>query len=299
MSELTETSVAEVGAALRERLLECKDVDNVERCAIFQEEDGILRCKATPAKMQELLDDLRAWTEVINEDATGVEVLADVVVSSTILGQARELLEKAGDVVNPQTVEAKAKILATEQWNRDMIAWVERLNRYQQYLDDVYDTNPSAYDSPLGCELIHRTVIDPLLFGWFWEEMPGIMQTSGGLYDVQTRPDWVSPYTLGNQRLAYRAAMQEAAWGLVNDLTTLAPDRDYCTNFPMDPRCWNWRAIGIGAGVVAAGLAGLWAWRTFGSSGETVVIQLETPRGMDLRGQDPATARQARRLASS
>jgi len=302
--ELTQTDVFEVGQRLRRDLLECVDVDNVERCAIFLEEDGIVRCKATPAKMQELLDELKEVTDAISEDTTGVEYVADIVTDPLqVAGRlsvgfdavlaARNLLEAAGEAINPKKLEVQAKILATEQWNRDLLAWEERFNRYQAYLDQVQLDHPDDWDNPEGCRLIQRTVIDPLLFGWFWEPMPGIMQTTTGLEDVQTRPDWVEPFTLGNQRLAYKDAMYEALVGLANDLTTLDPGAVYCEQFSGDPRCWNWRAIGIGAGVVGAALVGLWAWSKFRDlSDDEIVVRVEAPR--PLPPQRPTTPKRPR-----
>ncbi len=276
MSAITYQDISKISKRLTANYLECQDVENVTRCRIFADDD-FSKCKATPAAMQELVDDLRQQTENVLKAQTNFEYFLD----ASVLAAARAVL---GPLASAATVKKRATIIAGAQWSKDMDNWLTRLDIYQGHLDDVARDNPDAWDKPEGCKLITKEVIDPLLFGWFWEPMPGIMQTSSGMYDVQTRADWASPFMLGNQLKVYRDSMKEAAEQLLQDLTD--PRAGGCTN-AWDVRCWPWETIGFWGLIIGGGALTVW--------GLTRALDIAT-KIQDLRGDRSARRSQEVRV---
>lgn len=247
MSALTYQDISQISKRLTADLLECQDVENVTRCRIFEGND-YQKCKATPAAMQNLIDRLRRQTENLLAAQTNYEYFLD----ATVLAAAKSVL---GPLATEDTVRRRATIIAGAQFSKDLDNWLTRLDIYQDHLDDVAEDHPDAWETAEGCKLIVETVIDPLLFGWFWEPMPGIMQTSSGMYDVQTRADWASPFMLGNQLMVYREAMQEAAAELMRDLVD--PRSAGCLN-SWDIRCWPWDKIAFWGAIGGGAALAIW-----------------------------------------
>lgn len=244
MGTITNTDISTLSRRLTAELLECEDVENTTRCRIFSEAGGQLVCKATPARMELLLDQLEdKTTELANSYS-----VYDIDVPHEAVAAARAAL---GPMASLTAVNEYAETTTKAQWDKDYSNWLLRLDKYRGHLEDVKEQHPESWDKPEGCNLITKTLIDPLLFGWFWEPMPGIMQTTGGKKNVQTRPDWVSPFTLGNQINVYRDSMREAANELIQDLTD--PAGAGCRN-SLDPRCWDWPTVLFWGAIIGGGV---------------------------------------------
>jgi len=87
-----------------------------------------------------------------------------------------------------------------QQWNRDFLAWQERLSAYKRKTDDVIARGQGdAFPQPWGPE-----VMLPLLLGWF----PGAK--------VQVPLDAATPLSLSHQAEVTAAAL-EIAWSQLGD----------------------------------------------------------------------------------
>jgi len=274
MATLSPQNISAISKRIQGEYLQCADVQNTTRCRIF-DEGG--ECKATPAKMQELVDRLRAQTDAVANAQSYSEYFIDEATKAA----ARALL---GPMASEMQVLKHATIIADKQWMNDWSNWNARLDMYQSALDDVKRDHPESWSTSDGCKYITKSLIDPLLFGWFWKPMPGIMQTGAGQYDVQTRADWAAPFILGNGLKVYRDAMKEAADGLWEDLATGGRD---------DPSKWDpWDYLKIALAIAGVGVA------VYGISQISVLAERLTALREARYGAPEQRARDARRRAA-
>ena len=98
------------------------------------------------------------------------------------------------------------------QWARDFSTWQERLAGYRAALEAA--KHDSGRES---CLEIFDTVTQPLLVGWYLAGAPGIVNPA-----VQTVPDVVTPYMLGNQLEVYRDWELERFRLLIDDVVKAA-----------------------------------------------------------------------------
>lgn len=142
-----------------------------------------LPSNATPANMKKLLEELTAYTEAVQKAADTDGLTGDAVQS---------------------------------QWVSDMSNWRARLGHYYEMLKAV---PPAEAGTLAGADMIYFTVTSPLLDGYFYEALPGIvlneeelqrMKGSGpSAVSNKKPPDVYLPFTLGNQVLEYRKHQQE------------------------------------------------------------------------------------------
>lgn len=144
---------------------------------------------ATPANMKLLLEELGRYTDVV-QAAADQEGLAEDAVQS--------------------------------QWMNDMANWRARLAHYYDVLRSV---DPAQAETLVGTDAIYFPVTSPLLDGYFYEALPGIMlddterERMKGTHphppweptavSNKKPPDVYVPFSLGNQVLEYRQHQKE------------------------------------------------------------------------------------------
>lgn len=186
--------------------LQQKDIDDLvqEMNDFYQPKSG--ECVATPRQMDLLLKRLEAYTDEVQQKAQ------------------QEGLDDDKNVL---------------QWSNDMSHWVERLATYQSRVASV---PPDQWSTPEGCRAIYKTVTAPLLDGIWYTPMPGISfnqaeldrmasgkgypppGTGGGPPNApeghsNAKPnDVITPFTLGNQVLAYQDHQKARARQFWSDL---------------------------------------------------------------------------------
>lgn len=167
-----------------------------EMNARYQPDDG--RCVATPAQMNLLLNRLDAYTKEVQQQAK------------------KEGLDDDSNVT---------------QWALDMGAWQQRMQHYRSELEQI---PKDKWQSPESCEAIYMNVTAPLLDGFYYEVLPGIVYapdekaavlagaghgTFKGFKDIARPhpaghsnpkpPDVATPFSLGNQVLVYQQHQKE------------------------------------------------------------------------------------------
>jgi len=116
--------------------------------------------RITPAFVRSVLDELEAYMRVV-----------------------RDAAEKAGMFEDPN---------AGPQWRTDEANWQRRYRAYRNALAKV---PAPAMETTAGAELIMDSVVQPLLFGVYQPNTPGIM----GDVSQPKVPDLITPMSLGNQ----------------------------------------------------------------------------------------------------
>ncbi len=176
------------------------DVYNLHRAdvgkIVRRATDGLLgvdakgNCKADKRRMSKLVDGLSAYT--------------DKVVGGGVF---------ASGVFNPSAIMTDDSLWPTpSQWARDLSAWNERLLGYKAALAAAKDETGKA-----SCLEIFPTVIEPLLLGWYQPGTPGIVNPA-----VQTIPDIVTPFMLGNQLIEFRDWQFKRLRLLIDDIVANA-----------------------------------------------------------------------------
>lgn len=138
---------------------------------------------ATPAAMRILLDELKAYTEEVQRAATQSGLTRDVVMG---------------------------------QWQSDMSNWNARLNHYYEELKKVA---PENANNLAGADQIYFTVTSPLLDGYYYEVLPGIvlndeekarmMEGPPSGASNKKPPGLYLPFSLGNQVNVYTEHQQQ------------------------------------------------------------------------------------------
>ncbi len=151
--------------------------------------DGKGICRADKRRMSKLVDGLSSYTDKV------------------MLGAF------SSGVFQPNAIMTDDSLWPTpSQWARDLSAWAERLRGYQDALERASNDTGKA-----SCTEIAESVTGPLLLGWYLPGTPGIVNPA-----VQTVPDVVTPFMLGNQLIEYRDWQFERLRLLIKDIVSNA-----------------------------------------------------------------------------
>lgn len=148
------------------------------------------QCIANKKNLKELLDKLEEYTE-------------DVSLAAQLgLGPTENIITSTTDPFAPSTW-----MPGPSQWTKDYSNWISRLDTYQTTVDNAkYEAGPDS------CEEL-RPVTEALLVGWYQPGTPGIANPQ-----VQTIPDVVTPFMLGNQVTTSQDWQWKRLDLLVNDI---------------------------------------------------------------------------------
>jgi len=168
------------------------------------------------------------------------------------------------------------------QWQSDMSNWVQRLAHYR---DVTRSVSPEMANTLEGADAIYFTVTSPLLDGYYFEVLPGLVLSA----DEKARmadgpPDGVSnkkppdvyvPFSLGNQVLVYQQHQKERwdqLWQDVWDNTLALPG---VVADKVKQAGWDYMPYLLAAGglVVGGGVAYLLVQRWIVKSGTAAAYQ--------------------------
>jgi hypothetical protein len=204
---------------------------------------------ATPAAMLILLDALIAYTEDVQAKASESGLTGD-----TVMGQ----------------------------WQSDMSNWVARVNHYR---DVVRSVDPKEANTLAGADAIFFTVTSPLLDGYFYENLPGLVLDAAEKTRLQQGPpDGVSnkkppdlyvPFSLGNQVMVYREHQRQRwdqLWADVWANTKALPGQIYDKTKKVGWDMMPWLVAG-GVAVVAGTIGYLAVQRWIVKSGTSAAMR--------------------------
>lgn len=245
----------------------------------FYLSDGQACGKTTPNELALLIDRLADLTEEVRSAARGEGSLftGDMLVDSNVA-----------------------------QFSLDMAHWQQRLAHYRRAVEAIPQ---SMWGTPEGCVAIYKYVTAPLIDGIFYEMLPGISlsQTDKermikgeghpslidgdratlvgktlhpGGHSGTKPPDFISPFTLGNQVIVYREHQTERLNQLWEDLKSGFKN----LVVPSVPTDWLRIALMVGGGVILTG--GIIGWLSHrkkdkpppSSVEDTLINQVENPQ---------------------